>query len=95
MKPRRVGSHARHGVSSLVSSAVRGVRLSRPGPGRKEVNDEKDPARSRSRNNPGRGNSNCQHQRPEGAESWWHERKLGWLLPRRVEWGGDEVDQIM
>ena len=85
MKPRRVGSHARYGIYSLVSNAVRGVRLSRPGPGRKEVNDEKDAARQRSRHNPGRRNSKYQDQRPEGAESWRHQRKPGWLLPRRVE----------
>lgn len=40
VKPRRAGSHARFGVSNLVSNAVRGVRLSRPGPGRKEMNEE-------------------------------------------------------
>ena len=43
----------------------------------------------------GGGSSRCKDQRPEGAENWRHEGKLGWHLPSRVECGGDEVGQIM
>lgn len=94
MKPRRVGSHARFGVSDLVSNAVRGVRLSRPGPGRKEMNEEKDAPRPRSRNNPGRGTASIKTRGlKELRVGGIKENQGGCCLGEQR--GGDEVDQIM